>query len=236
MLPPLPTRRRLQRVHDFEANTRLRYQLSTLHERRCRHPCKTRFRLAGSAFAGRASNPLGRSERFQATSVLLSRAYPDASWVHARRPFFVMADITENVRRTAQGKSTGADLAAGLGSGPAHRRIVRDRAINQWPDRRSATSCPPAAQRTAGRRPGELDARTTRQAFARQRRRQSHGVHAQALACIRPLPRRRAHLPIEQCSRTSASRNSPRQKIMALRRLRRWRVLLPIRRSPYKSS
>ena len=105
MLPPVPTRRRLQRAHDFEANTRLRYPLSTLHEQRCRHPCKTRFRLAGSAFAGRASNPLGHKERFQATSILLSRAYPDASWVHARRPFFVMADVAENARRTAQGKT-----------------------------------------------------------------------------------------------------------------------------------
>jgi hypothetical protein len=95
MLPPVPTRRRLQRVHDFEANTRLRYPLSTLHERRCRHPCKTRFRLAGSAFAGRASNPLGRSERFQATSILLSRAYPDASWAHARRKFFDLARLSK---------------------------------------------------------------------------------------------------------------------------------------------
>jgi transposase len=95
MLPPVPTRRRLQRVHDFEANTRLRYQLSTLHERRCRHPRKTRFRLAGSAFAGRASNPLGRSERFQATSVLLSRAYPDASWAHGRRKFFDLARLNK---------------------------------------------------------------------------------------------------------------------------------------------
>ena len=91
MLPPVPTRRRLQRAHDFEANTRLRYPLSTLHEQRCRHPCKTRFRLAGSAFAGRASNPLGHKERFQATSILLSRAYPDASWAHVRRRFYELA-------------------------------------------------------------------------------------------------------------------------------------------------
>ena len=88
MLPPDPTRRRLQRLHDFEAATGLRCPLSTLHERRCRRPCKTRFRLAGSAFAGRASNPLGRVERFQATSILLSRTYPDASWAHMRRPFY----------------------------------------------------------------------------------------------------------------------------------------------------
>ncbi len=52
MLPPDPTRRRLRRFHDFEAATGLQRPLSTLHERRCRRPCKTRFRLAGSAFAG----------------------------------------------------------------------------------------------------------------------------------------------------------------------------------------
>jgi hypothetical protein len=88
MLPPDPTRRRLRRLHDFEAAAGLQRPLSTLHERRCRRPCKTRFRLAGSAFAGRVSNPLGRFERFQITSILLSRAYPDASWAHGRRRFY----------------------------------------------------------------------------------------------------------------------------------------------------
>ena len=125
MLPPVPTRRRLQRAHDFEANTRLRYPLSTLHERRCRHPCKTRFRLAGSAFAGRASNPLGHKERFQATSILLSRAYPDASWAHARRQFFDLADIAANARRRR--KKAGGDLADRARGGQAHRRPVRHR-------------------------------------------------------------------------------------------------------------
>ena len=42
--------------------------LSTLHDGRCRTPCKTRFRPAGCAFAGRGSNPLGRFERFQINS------------------------------------------------------------------------------------------------------------------------------------------------------------------------
>ena len=42
--------------------------LSTLHDGRCRTPCKTRFRLAGCAFAGRESNPLGSVERFQIKS------------------------------------------------------------------------------------------------------------------------------------------------------------------------
>ena len=43
----------------------LHHLLSTLHDGRCRTPCKTRFRLAGCAFAGRESNPLDRDERFQ---------------------------------------------------------------------------------------------------------------------------------------------------------------------------
>lgn len=46
----------------------LQHPLSTLHERRRRHPCKTRFRLAGCASTGRGSNPLERDERFQITS------------------------------------------------------------------------------------------------------------------------------------------------------------------------
>ena len=94
MLPPDPTRRRLQHLHDFEATAGLQYPLSTLHERRCRHPCKTRFRLAGSASTGRASNPLGHDERFQVISILLSRTCPDASWAHARRKFYDLHQAT----------------------------------------------------------------------------------------------------------------------------------------------
>ena len=98
MLPPGPTNRRLRHDHDFEADTRLQRPLSTLREHRCRCPRKTRFRLAGCAFTGRGSNPLGHDERFPATSFPLSRAYPDASWAHARRKFFVLADIGLNAR------------------------------------------------------------------------------------------------------------------------------------------
>ena len=46
----------------------LRHLLSTLHDGRYRTPCKTRFRLAGCASAGRESNPLDRGERFQIIS------------------------------------------------------------------------------------------------------------------------------------------------------------------------
>jgi hypothetical protein len=63
MPPPGSTRRRLWRLHDFQAGAGLRRPLFTLYERR--RPCKTRFRLAGSAFAVRAPNSVGRFERFQ---------------------------------------------------------------------------------------------------------------------------------------------------------------------------
>jgi transposase len=43
-----------------------------------------------------------------------------ACWVHARRPFFVMADLAENTRRKAQGKKP-AVIASGTGSGPPDR-------------------------------------------------------------------------------------------------------------------
>src|SRR4051794_579493 len=65
--PPAYPNRRPQRVHNLEGNTGLQHPLSTLHERRRRLPCKTRFRLAGCASTGRGSNPLDRCERFQVT-------------------------------------------------------------------------------------------------------------------------------------------------------------------------
>ena len=120
---PDPTRRRLRRFHDFEAATGLQRPLSTLHERRCRRPCRTRFRLAGSAFAGRASNPLGRFERFQVTSILLSRAYPDASWSHVRRRFYELA-VGGASRRSIETRTTFA--AEGLNNGATFARPERD--------------------------------------------------------------------------------------------------------------
>jgi hypothetical protein len=63
-----------------------------------------------------------------------------ACWVHARRPFFVMADLAENARRKAQGKKPVAISPLAL---EAVRRIDElfeiERAINgQSPERRSA--------------------------------------------------------------------------------------------------
>ena len=61
-----------------------------------------------------------------------------ACWVHARRPFFVMADLAENARRKAQGKTSAVDLPAGARGGSPHRRALRDRAGDQRRERRGA--------------------------------------------------------------------------------------------------
>ena len=131
VLPPVPTRRGLQRLHDFEAATGLQYPLSTLHERRCRRPRKTRFRLAGSAFTGRASNPLGHDERFQATSVLLSRTFPDASWAHGRRKFFKLAEIARAPLALEAVRRIDAIFAAerAINGKPAEQRLASRRRL-----------------------------------------------------------------------------------------------------------
>src|SRR5205823_2668257 len=65
--PALPTAK-ASAVDEFRGSiTRLWHLLPTLHEWRCHHPCNARFRPAGLAFTGRASNPLDRYKRFQIT-------------------------------------------------------------------------------------------------------------------------------------------------------------------------
>lgn len=52
MLPPLFGQRRLQRDRDVGAIAGLQHLLPTLQEWCCHHPCKARFRLAGSPLPG----------------------------------------------------------------------------------------------------------------------------------------------------------------------------------------
>src|SRR6516165_9569948 len=64
-VPALPTAK-TSAVNEFRGSvTRLWHPLPTLQESCCHYPCKARFRLAGLAFTGRASNPLDRCKRFQ---------------------------------------------------------------------------------------------------------------------------------------------------------------------------
>ena len=115
--PPAKPNRRPQRVHNLEANTGLQLPLSTLRERRHRLPRKIRFRLAGCASTGRESSPLDRFERFQVTSILLSRTSSVARVVYAKRPFAgpaaVLAYLGRYTHRVAIANSRLVVLAGG---------------------------------------------------------------------------------------------------------------------------
>src|SRR5215210_6269260 len=68
MLPPRPTRRRLQRSHDLEAATGLQHPLPTLRTRRCRCLRKARFRLAGWPLPGEGRTLRIATKGFRALS------------------------------------------------------------------------------------------------------------------------------------------------------------------------
>src|SRR5208337_825180 len=116
MLPPGSTNRRPQQKGNIEADTGLQHPLSTLQERRRRHPCKTRFRLAGCASTGRASNPLDRFERFQVT---FPSPFPGLSPTSRIGPFF--ASSHQRNQRVDEkglhygrlGRKRGADVLVG---------------------------------------------------------------------------------------------------------------------------
>jgi hypothetical protein len=75
-VPALPTAK-TSALNEFRGSiTRLWHPLPTLQESCCHHPCKARFRLAGLAFTGRASNPLDRCKRFQ----IIHPPFLDLAW------------------------------------------------------------------------------------------------------------------------------------------------------------
>ena len=77
MLPPLPSQRGLQRNGNFGATTRLQHLLPTLHEWCCHHPCKARFRLAGSPLPGGSSTLWTATKGFRSHS---RSPFLDLSW------------------------------------------------------------------------------------------------------------------------------------------------------------
>ena len=109
-----------------------------------------------------------------------------ACWVHARRPFFAMADIEENARRKAAGKKE-------IALSPIAIEVVRridalfeiERSINgKSAEERLAVTAD--AEPAVGRRSSRLYARAARPALARARPGQGDQLHAQALG--RPSP------------------------------------------------
>lgn len=72
---------------DFGANPQLRHLLTYASCFASPLTRKARFRLAGSAFAARESNPLDRGERFQLVLTnILPSCSPDASAIKRLRP------------------------------------------------------------------------------------------------------------------------------------------------------
>jgi hypothetical protein len=72
---------------DFGANPQLRHPLPYASRVALPHTCKARFRSAGSAFAGRESNPLDRFERFQLVlTIILPSCSPDATGIQPQIP------------------------------------------------------------------------------------------------------------------------------------------------------
>ena len=111
-----------------------------------------------------------------------------ACWAHARRPFFVLADVAANARRKAQGKSASVISPLAL---EAVRRIDAlfdiEREINgQSAERRRRCD---RHERTVGRRSRSLAAEERARAVAPRRDRQGDGLRAQALAGLHPLSR-----------------------------------------------
>ena len=92
-----------------------------------------------------------------------------------------------------------ADLAARAGGGEADRPAVRHRAHHQRQDCRAAPRRTQGAERTAAGRSRGLDEDRTRQTVPPFPRGQGHGLYAHTMGPLCPLPRRRPHLPLEQC-------------------------------------
>src|SRR3989442_920618 len=100
-VPALPTAK-TSALNEFRGSvTRLWYPLPPLQESCCHHPCKARFRLAGLAFTGRASNPLDRCKRFQ----IIHPPFLDLAW---RKGSFILNlpshhSITSSARASSVG-------------------------------------------------------------------------------------------------------------------------------------
>ncbi len=141
-------------------------------------------------------------------------------WAHARRQFFELADIAANARR---GKKAAAISPIAL---EAVKRIDALFDIERGINGQSAE------QRLRVRKEQSAPLVAALEAWLREQRsrlsklvlgRRTDRLYAAPLGSVCPLPRRRADLPDKQRRRTRPARICPRQKVMALRRLRAWR-------------
>ena len=99
------------------------------------------------------------------------RSLEAACWVHARRSFFILADVAAGECPSQGTRRTPAPISPLrlLEGGPSHRRPVRDRTLHQCRLRqcRAAPRCQAAAQCTIGHRSGTLWMREQRAKLSR---------------------------------------------------------------------
>ena len=81
-----------------------------------------------------------------------------ACWSHARRKFFVLADIESSVRRKAQGKTPSVVSPMAFEAVQRIDALFEIERADQRPRRRAAQGRAPAAKRAAGRSARDLDA------------------------------------------------------------------------------
>ena len=145
-----------------------------------------------------------------------------ACWAHARRKFFEFADVEGNLRRKAAGKKE-------IALSPIAIEVVRridavfeiERAVNgKSAKERLAARRTASREPASGRRSSRLLARATHKALARARSGQGDQLHAEALAGVLAVPRRRAGLPLQQRSGAGAARGRTRKKVVAVLWLR----------------
>src|SRR5207248_950686 len=204
--PPAYPNRRPQRVHNLEANTGLQHPLSTLHERRRRLPCKTRFRLAGLRLYREGVEPSGSLRKVSGyITILLSRTCPVARVVYAKRPFGgperVLDYLGRYTHRVAIANSRLVGLAAGRGQLPLEGLSPPRQAKGDEPWRRRVHS-PLPAPRPARWLPSHPPLRLSRQrSTRRQARRLPPSAGGPRAGAARPccrLPRAlpAAHRPL----------------------------------------
>ena len=140
-------------------------------------------------------------------------------WAHARRPFFVLADIAANARRKAQGKTTAVISPLAL---EAVRRIDALFDIERSINGASAAQRRAVRQELSAPLVAELEVwlREQRAKLSRGHDLEGDGLPAQALAGLHAVPRRRPHLSVEQRRRTRDARCRSRPAVVVIRRLR----------------
>ena len=117
MLPPVPTRRRLQQEHDFEAQPRASMSAAYASRAASPPPMQGSFPAGGLRLCREGVEPSGSQRKVSGYIHPPSQDFSDASWVHAERLVHKL-DTFNDTHRAAQTRTRGliwdfyADLKA----------------------------------------------------------------------------------------------------------------------------